>query len=477
MLTRLEVNGFKNLVDFSVDFGPFTCITGPGGVGKSNLFDVIRFLSLLTEHPINAAAARIRDPGAAPVDIADLFFVSGGQRIHRCDIAAEMLVRGKVSDDFGREAQASSSFLRYEVSFRYALPTGDSGSSGGLVLEHEELRPIIEARAARHLKFPHSKSRFRDSAVYNSRHARSGFISTQNDSESGQPVVTVHQDGGYPARGRPSSANGATRTALGTENTVATPTVLAAKREMQSWNVLNLDPSAMRRPDRYSQRPGLSGDGAHIPATLHHWISNVQEQGEDPESALAALTALASSTTPLSKVGVSLDDTSGLLSLDLEEPSGFTVASSAVSDSTLRFLAFITLALAPDPQSLVCIEYPEAGLDVSSLAALDSILHQMAANPHQEIGESNPLRQVIATSQSPYLLQLQNMQDLLLAQTLRSTDPASERNQNILCCYPHYGTWRCAGPDDGIDLAYLGSYPSASQKLQIGFPSQFWDEA
>ena len=60
MLTRLEVNGFKNLVDFSVDFGPFTCITGPAGVGKSNLFDAIRFLSLLTEHTINDAALNIR---------------------------------------------------------------------------------------------------------------------------------------------------------------------------------------------------------------------------------------------------------------------------------------------------------------------------------------------------------------------------------------------------------------------------------
>ena len=62
MLTRLEVNGFKNLVDFSVDFGPFTCITGPGGVGKSNLFDVIRFLSLLTEYPHGQRSSVAADP-------------------------------------------------------------------------------------------------------------------------------------------------------------------------------------------------------------------------------------------------------------------------------------------------------------------------------------------------------------------------------------------------------------------------------
>jgi len=48
MLTRLKVNGFKNLVGVDVRFGPFTCIAGANGVGKSNLFDAIRFLRSLS---------------------------------------------------------------------------------------------------------------------------------------------------------------------------------------------------------------------------------------------------------------------------------------------------------------------------------------------------------------------------------------------------------------------------------------------
>ena len=50
-------NGFKNLVDFALDFGPYTCIAGANGVGKSNIFDAIRFLSLLTEHTMNDCRA------------------------------------------------------------------------------------------------------------------------------------------------------------------------------------------------------------------------------------------------------------------------------------------------------------------------------------------------------------------------------------------------------------------------------------
>ncbi len=47
MLTRLKVSGFKNLVDVDVSLSPFTCVVGTNGVGKSNLFDAISFLSAL----------------------------------------------------------------------------------------------------------------------------------------------------------------------------------------------------------------------------------------------------------------------------------------------------------------------------------------------------------------------------------------------------------------------------------------------
>ena len=61
MLTRLKVNGFKNLVNVDVRFGPFTCIAGANGVGKSNLFDAIMFLSALAEKPFLDAAKSVRD--------------------------------------------------------------------------------------------------------------------------------------------------------------------------------------------------------------------------------------------------------------------------------------------------------------------------------------------------------------------------------------------------------------------------------
>jgi AAA15 family ATPase/GTPase len=41
MLTRLKVNGFKNLIGVDLHFGPFIGIAGANAVGKSNLFDAM----------------------------------------------------------------------------------------------------------------------------------------------------------------------------------------------------------------------------------------------------------------------------------------------------------------------------------------------------------------------------------------------------------------------------------------------------
>lgn len=477
MLTRLEVNGFKNLVDFSVDFGPFTCVTGPAGSGKSNVFDVIGFLSLLADHTIAEAVSHVR--GSEPDNgfVESLFFSDGSHRVDRFEIAVEMLVRGSTRDDFGRQADASSSFLRYELAFRYATPSPDGATATGLVLEREDLRPIIEARAARHLKFPHSKTRFRDNAVYNNRHARTGFISTYNDPDTTEPMVAVHQDGGYAARGRPSLADRATRTTIGLENTSATPTILAAKREMQGWRVLDLDSAAMRQPDRHGQPPGMAANGAHLPATLHHRVVTAQEEGLDAASVLDPLIASVSEAAPVSAIHIDQNEVAQTLSLVWEEPSGLKIGSAAVSDGALRLLAVGTLAQSPEPPALLCIENPETGLALDSLEALNGILHRMAVDTNHEPGQGNLLRQVIVVSQSLPLLQLQDLRDLLLAKPSGSVADPQKSSPNALRCYPHTGSWRCAGPEDGLDLSSLWPEEIATPRLQMGFPAPFWEQA
>ena len=66
VLTRLGVEGFKNLDRIDVRLGPFTCVAGPNGVGKSNLFDAISFLAALADKPLVEAASTVRGGGGRP---------------------------------------------------------------------------------------------------------------------------------------------------------------------------------------------------------------------------------------------------------------------------------------------------------------------------------------------------------------------------------------------------------------------------
>ncbi len=475
MLTRLEVNGFKNLVDLALDFGPYTCIAGPNGVGKSNIFDAIRFLSLLTECTINQAALQIRNAGEDTGDIADLFFSGSGERHERIEFAAEMIVGRRVSDDFGRKVEPSSSFLRYEVAFRYEAPSAATGPLGGLVLEREELGPITTGRAARHLRFPHSKAKFRDSVVYNNRHSRSPYISTYVDQDSEQATIVVHQDGGSHGRGRPAPAEGATRTIIGTENTAATPTILAARREMQSWRIMALEPSAMRRPDRYTQAPGIAANGAHIPATLQHLSNIAPEQGESPHTVFQMVSIFLSELVPVKMVSVVTDDVRQLLSLEVEEQSGLKLRASSISDGTLRFLALAALAEVVDENAVICMEEPENGIHPAKLGAMNRLLHDIAVDAEEPVEYDNPLRQVIVATHSPYFVQLQEKNDLVLAKDRMFRADSGQIVEHVLKCHPYRGTWRCSTDRDGIDLISLQSYLMPPEEAQIAFPGKFWE--
>ena len=465
MLTRLEASGFKNLVDFHLEFGPYTCIAGQNGVGKSNVFDAIRFLALLAEHTINDAARSIR---VAPSndntgDLAGIFFgqepstgARGGAgydgQEKRFALAAEMIVAPEVSDDFGRPAPVTSSFLRYEVGFRYEEPSLATGPFGGLVLEHEDLRHLTVGQARKHMRFPHHKANFRDRVVHN-RRFRGPFIHT--DDREAQKVIVVHQDGGSGGRGQSAPAQGAMRTIVGTENTAATPTILAARQEMLSWRTLALEPTAMRRPDAYTQQPGIGSDGAHIPATLQY--AGAAMSGTTTEQALAAIASRLCDFVPaVTAVRVRQDDVRQLLSLELEERSGLRLPAHSVSDGTLRFLALAALAEGSAENVVFCMEEPENGIHPANLEAMNLLLHDIAVDPTEPVGEGNPLRQVVVATHSPYFLQLQQKDELVLAKNVRRR---SEHGIiEPLVCHPYKDTWRCTERTPGVASIALQSY-------------------
>ncbi|MGP4111362.1 AAA family ATPase [Streptomyces sp. 4N509B] len=440
MLTRLEVDGFKNLLGLAVELGPFTCIAGENGTGKSNLFDAIQFLSLLADRPFLEAAQEVRGTHGERLgrqaDVRDLFWNGYAPGAHRMRFAAEMLVPPEVEDDFGRVAHATTTFLRYELELGYQPPSG-AEKIGRLVLLHESLRHIKQSEAPSRLRFPHAKGRFRDRVVTGRRSGVS-YISTQDE---GEPIIRIHQDGGSRGQPRPAAASRAPATVVSTVTGSDDPTILAARREMQSWRRLALEPSALRSSDRYADPRSLEPDGLHLPGALFR-IALADASG-DPSRVYSRVAGRLSDLSGIRvrTLDVEEDDVRELLTIRLHETSGLVLPARSLSEGTLRFLALCVLLEDPEVRGLVCMEEPENGIHPANLPAMVDLVRELAVDPRQEPGEDNPFRQVLVNTHSPGVVQLVPEADLLFADASAYRTPEG-RTSRRLRLRPLRDTWR-----------------------------------
>ncbi|NJQ05892.1 AAA family ATPase [Streptomyces lonarensis] len=438
MLTRLEVHGFKNLLGLSLDLGPFTCIAGENGTGKSNIFDAIQFLSLLADQSMMEAAQEVRGVhGERHGDPRDLFWKGFEPGDHRMGFAAEMVVPLEIEDDFGRAAKATTTFLRYELEIGYQEPSG-LDRFGRLTLLREELSHITKGKAPRHLLFPHSAKQFRNHVI---RGQRSGapFISTTT--ETGESVVKVHQDGGSRGQPKPAAASRAPATVVSTITSSDDPTILAARREMQSWRRLALEPSALRRSDRYVDPQRMGADGSHLPATLFRVAHDTP--GADPSQVFARVAGRLSDLTGIHvrDIDVDQDEVRQLLTVNVREVAGMTLPARSLSEGTLRFLALCVLLEDTSVYGLVCMEEPENGIHPANLNAMVALVQDLAVDTTEQPGSGNPFRQVLINTHSPGVVQLVNPDDLLFADTSLHVSDDGALNR-VLRLRPLADTWR-----------------------------------
>ncbi len=353
MLTRLRVSGFKNLVDVDVRFGPFTCIAGVNGVGKSNLFDAIHFLGVLADRPLVEAAKSVRDERGRTTDVRSLFHRVGEAYDSQMTFEAEMIIPAEGADDLGQSAKASTTFVRYVLVLELRAENGLSGP-GGLELVREELSPIKIGDAPKNLPFDHSKE-WRDSAVKGRRAAH--FISTDKDGSN--RIIKLHQDNQDKGGGRAieRSATKLPRTVLSSVTAAESPTALLARREMQSWKLMQLEPSSLRKPDEFSNPSRLEMDGAHLPATLNRLATHAgcrSSEGAGVDVYNRVANRLADLIEDVRDIHVDRDEKRELYTVQVTAMDGTPHPAKALSDGTLRFLALAVLELDPgDPGSSV----------------------------------------------------------------------------------------------------------------------------
>ena len=471
MLTRLKVNGFKNLNDVDVWFGPFTCVAGANGVGKSNLFDAITFLRLLASQPLLEAATSIRDEDAKAGDVRSLFFRTPDGHRETMRLEAEMIVPKAAVDRRSRQAVATSTFLRYELELRYR---GDDAEAGPLEILFEKLSYITKGDAPRSLPFEHSPSHWRDSWLVTKSKA-GPFITTKSErGHTGQVDIELRQDQNA---GRPQlfTASALQRTVLSDVNATEAPTVVVARHEMMNWQLLQFEPSALRAHDSVRAPRTVGANGAHMPAALQHLIRRGGRAGSDgstptvPDVSAEIARRVSELVDDVRDVWVDEDPKRELLTLNARLADASEHPARSLSDGTLRFLALAIIEQTPQSGGLYCLEEPENGIHPERIPSMLKLLADIATDPDEPVEDAdNPLRQVIINTHSPAVVQQVPEESLVIAERVpRRVGDQAATNGLRFSALPN--TWRTR-PTAGTAACPMGKLLSYLNPVTLSPP-------
>jgi predicted ATPase len=246
------------------------------------------------------------------------------------------------------------------------------------------------------------------------------------------------------------------------------PTILAARREMQSWRRLSLEPSALRTADRYTDSREMSADGRHLAAALYRIAMAAEAEGMSSQDVYARVASRLTQLTgvDVERIEVDADDSRELLTLRLRERSGKGFPARSLSEGTLRFLALCVMHEDASVGGVICMEEPENGIHPANVGPMVTLVRDLAVDPEDEPGPDNPLRQVIINTHSQAVVRLVGKDDLLMASTEIGTEGGGDRPALIL--RPMRDSWR--GRHNGarpIGKADLIPYLTAPAGTQI----------
>lgn len=441
MLTRLKVNGFKNLRDVDLRFSPFTCIAGPNGAGKSNLFDAILFLSDLSSMPLMKAASRVRGTNGRVADFANFFARNANQTADLMEFVVEMIVPREVVDDFERVAHPTATFLEYTLVLRLNTDAVTLPSRDPIYIEKETLRALSSSQSDRLLEFP-QRSEIPKRFVVGPGKRTTPFIATKNDPD---PVLLLYGERGVGGAPTKVPARKSPQTVLSSVNSSSHPTALSTRREMQSWRLLQLEPTALRMPDDFASDSRMTATGEHLPNTLDRLGKRAPVANR-----------LAELIPGVSSVDVDSDDVRQQRTVQITMNGGQRYSASSLSDGTLRFLALSVLASDAQATGLICMEEPENGIHPLKIPEMLRLVRSLsdAEFDTEDWEDSSAIRQVIINTHSPLVVAELADGELLMAETLRL------RGATFIHFKPLSRTWRKVGgsPADSITRGELQGY-------------------
>ncbi len=341
MITRIEVDGFKSLRDFSVDLEPFTVFIGPNSAGKSNIMEAIALLSRLTR-----------------MSIVEAF--KGG--------------RGRTIDQFTRTGSTNVKSMRFAVEFlEYgAYPAQDLFQSRfryELTIERRETKrgaeqllvtdERIHAMRGENDKWITAHPEFQSWAGY--KQTGASYLVTLTDAQPSKRRVVA----------QPNQLPKELQVPRGQTALCAMPIselYLELRHTMASFRTLQVDSLHLGMPSERTDVEELAPDASNLPTIL----------AELPDPALGAVRANLAMLVPGIASFDIIDDGEDF-HIEFELSGGERIPARLVSNGTLRVLALLT-AIYMEPRSpILGIEEPENGIFPGRIRLLLEKLMQVTA--------------------------------------------------------------------------------------------------
>lgn len=341
MLKRLQVSGFKSLLDVDVDLPRLAVLFGPNAAGKSNLLDAIQALSRF------ASTRTLADALSEPIrgyPVEAFTFPAGGLK--------ELLGNGSARFKIAADLQVGKDVYRYRLEVELQTRSGTLG-----VLDEylTELSRQGEPRGTPGIEVVGDKIRLRRKSHPGKpryEHLRQNFAMLSDPRLGGVEYRAIDR----------------TRSELG------------------GWRTYYLDPRvAMRAAEPPSEVRDIGVLGGDIGPFLYRL------RAEHPKHFAAIVRTMRSLVPSVEDLSVDLDERRGTLDI-LVRQDGVEYSSRVISEGTLRVLALCAIAVNPWSGSLLAFEEPENGVHPRRLELIAQLLLSLST----EHG-----KQVIATTHSP----------------------------------------------------------------------------
>lgn len=408
MLTRIEIDGFRNFVDFTVDLGPLQVLAGPNASGKSNFFDALHLLSrLVTRDSLSEAFSEVRGE-----PLRQFTRLPGGRPAAEMRFALEAIVPRRIRDPWGEEADLTRSHLRYELALALREDTGQPL----IHIARESLSSFRKGESRERLAFPRSQE-FDGTFLWWGNRA-TGFISTEGDR------VVLHQDG-RAGRKREHNRADLQGTVLSAVNSVTFRHAYAMREVLGNLHFLQLEPEELREPSPMTVFAGDSGrrlglHGANLPAVL------ARLEAEDARLLAHITKDLRSVVADVKTVSVGEDAVKKQWIAQVDFAYGGPFPASLMSDGTLRVLALAALKNDTCHTGVLCFEEPENGIHPQKMHGLFRVLRGLATKTSSEpegaaVGthQGGSLRQLLVNTHSPALVSIVPREALLFATVRR----------------------------------------------------------